>query len=409
MDTEVIVIGAGLAGLTCATALHRRGIPVRVLDQDTAPGGRVQTDVVDGFRCDRGFQLINPAYPMVKEFLDVPALELVAFGTGVLVRTESGLTPLHLNPAAAVSAIRQGLASPAAVARFAAWATPGITSPAALPNHPDTSLARSLDTAKITGTFRDSVLEPFLAGVLADNSMSESANFTKYLVGMFVKGKPSVPAHGMGAVPAQLATALGDAIQLNTSVERIDYTTDGATVHTTDGPITGQKVVLATGSAAAHDLTQRSIVPHKSLCTWWFTTPQAPHSHTFLAVDGTASAGPITNTAVVSNVAPSYAPAGHHLIQATSVIDHVDATPAALPEVKKHLERIYGCDTSQWQLVTQHHIRHALPQLKAPWRLRNTYRTSHAEWVIGDYTTAGSIQHAMSSGAQAALDISTAH
>src|SRR3954452_5593981 len=84
-DTEVLVVGAGLAGLACARRLTAAGVTVSVLEAAETVGGRVRTDVVDGFRCDVGFQLINPAYPEVRRVLDVAALRLRPLPAGVVV------------------------------------------------------------------------------------------------------------------------------------------------------------------------------------------------------------------------------------------------------------------------------------------------------------------------------------
>lgn len=102
MDAEVIVVGAGLAGLQCARQLSRAGLEVRVLEAADDLGGRVRTDIIDGFRCDRGFQVLNPAYPAVQREVDVAALQLAHFGHGVAVRDSEGITvvadPLSLDP-----------------------------------------------------------------------------------------------------------------------------------------------------------------------------------------------------------------------------------------------------------------------------------------------------------------------
>ena len=68
--TEVVVIGAGLAGLSCALSLEASGIPVSLLEASDVPGGRVRTDMVEGFLLDRGFQVLLTAYPEAKRLLD---------------------------------------------------------------------------------------------------------------------------------------------------------------------------------------------------------------------------------------------------------------------------------------------------------------------------------------------------
>lgn len=85
MSDGVIVVGAGLSGLACAVRLHGAGVPVRVLEASDGVGGRMRTDIVDGFRLDRGFQVFNTAYPETRRVLDLKALDLRSFASGLLV------------------------------------------------------------------------------------------------------------------------------------------------------------------------------------------------------------------------------------------------------------------------------------------------------------------------------------
>jgi len=94
VDCDVVVIGAGLAGLRCADRLAKEGRSVVLLDGADAVGGRQRTDEVDGLLLDRGFQVLNPAYPAVRRWVDVDALDLHTFGAGLLVRREHGLVTL---------------------------------------------------------------------------------------------------------------------------------------------------------------------------------------------------------------------------------------------------------------------------------------------------------------------------
>src|SRR5688500_12498483 len=88
MDADVIVIGAGMAGLSCAIALHRRGVDVTVLEASDGVGGRARSDLVDGFRRDRGFQVLLTAYPEARRQLDLDALALRPFPPGAMVRID---------------------------------------------------------------------------------------------------------------------------------------------------------------------------------------------------------------------------------------------------------------------------------------------------------------------------------
>lgn len=90
MSDTVVVVGAGLAGLSCAVRLHAAGVPVRVVEAAGEVGGRVRTDIVDGFRLDRGFQVFNTAYPEAGRVLDIGALDLGVIASGLIVFDRGG-------------------------------------------------------------------------------------------------------------------------------------------------------------------------------------------------------------------------------------------------------------------------------------------------------------------------------
>ena len=200
--------GAGLAGLRCARRLTELGHEVIVLESSDAVGGRMRTDVVDGFRCDRGFQVLNPAYPAVRRWVDVGALDLKPFGSGVLVRRADGLQvvadPIR-EPRLLAQTMRSGYLHPRELAGVTRWTARVIADPKTdLANR--TRPSRDvLDEAGVTGRLRREVLDPFLAGVLVDSHGGSSANFTKLLVRMFALGGRPSRRRGMQALPEQVA------------------------------------------------------------------------------------------------------------------------------------------------------------------------------------------------------------
>ena len=118
----VVVVGAGLAGLAAARYLTGRGIPVTVLEGSDAVGGRIRTDIVDGFRLDRGFQLYNPAYPEGARVLDHDALDLKAFVAGARIVVDRGgrrkverVADPRRQPSWAVSSLLARIGSPLVV------------------------------------------------------------------------------------------------------------------------------------------------------------------------------------------------------------------------------------------------------------------------------------------------------
>lgn len=87
-SADVLIIGGGLAGLCCSLRLHQSGLSFQVLEASDGVGGRVRTDMVDGFLLDRGFQVLLTAYPEAQKVLDYDALNLKPFYPGLSFDTK---------------------------------------------------------------------------------------------------------------------------------------------------------------------------------------------------------------------------------------------------------------------------------------------------------------------------------
>jgi phytoene dehydrogenase-like protein len=413
MSYDVVVVGAGLAGLTCARELERAGHIALVLERSDGVGGRVRTDVIDGFRCDRGFQLLNPAYPAARQLLDLEALELRCFPAGVALAGGKDVTVLadpRRRPGDLGRTLRSGYLRPAELTRLAAWAAPALGSVRHLLERPDEPLAQSLDRAGVEGRLRREVLEPFLAGVLAEGGGQTSATFVRLLARSFARGTPGVPARGMSALPEQLARDLAGEVSLQTEVTALNPAPGGWRVASSRGEYAARAVVVATDAPAAEHLTGVRSPGMNGLVTYWFDAAdppgRSPMEQAFLVLDPTRD-GPVVNTAVMSRVAPEYAPAGRHLVQATTLAPHAGSGGAAGAEasVRTQLERMYRTSTGAWQLVVRHDVPAALPRQAPGVPLRRPVDLGEGRFVAGDHRDTASIQGALVSGRRAAAAV----
>ena len=400
---RVAVVGAGLAGLVCGRRLVEHGAEVTVYEQGDQVGGRVRTDLIDGYRCDRGFQLINPAYPAVPRELDVPALDLRAFGAGVVVAHGSQrfrLADPRRMPGAIADTVMAPVGTLAEKMAFAGWAMGSLWPVPKLLAAEDTTLAASLDHAGVRGPLRTGVVDQFLAGVLADADQQSSATFSLMLVRSFLLGNPSVPSLGMGRVPEQLAAGLpGGSLCLGVEIEQVEP----GVVRGSMGEARVDAVVVATDPTSAARLVAVEAPRMRALTTFWYGTeepPADPAQAKLLHLDADHR-GPVVNSAVMTAVAPSYAPAGRQLIAATVL----GADEAAEPEARRELARMYGTDTSGWELITTHAIAEALPTQSAPLRVRRPVRLADGLFVAGDHRDTASIQGALVSGRRAARSV----
>ena len=408
-DAPVVVVGAGLAGLACAQRLASRGIDVAVLEAADAVGGRVRTDVVDGYRCDRGFQLLNPAYPVLDRVLDQGDLDLRPFGAGVILAggdrdwllADPRRVPRAL-PVTVRSAFSAPVGNPAELARAAAWAARSLLPVRAQLNRPDRSWGADLDAYGVTGPLRRGVLEPFLAGVLAEDDGSTSANLVGLLVRSFLLGTPAVPSLGMSRLPEVIAATLpAGAVRLATPVRAVRAGARPA-VQTDDGEQPAAAVVVAADPRTAARLTGIQEPGMKALTTFWHAAPVAPDRRPYLHLD-TERRGPVVNTAVLTSVAPSYAPAGSALV-ATTVLG-TDGSRSAEQAARAQAGLVYGVDTGSWELVTTHVIADALPVQTPPLRARGHNLTGDGIVLAGDHLDTASIQGALVSGRRAATRV----
>ncbi|MFD4407848.1 FAD-dependent oxidoreductase [Nocardia sp. NPDC058499] len=215
MPIDIVVVGAGLAGLAAAIHLQRHGVDVLVCEAGDEVGGRIRTDRVEGFRLDRGFQVLLPAYPELRRQVDLPRLGLRPFTRGVIamgVDRRWWLTgPWHGRAALAGAADLFGH-RPVDVAALAALALRDGLGPVALARrHTTRSVAEELPHWHLSARTIDDVLRPFPAGVFLDPLLSTDARVFHLIWRCFLRGGGAVPAEGMQALPQQLAGNLADA------------------------------------------------------------------------------------------------------------------------------------------------------------------------------------------------------
>ncbi|MEP7090572.1 MAG: NAD(P)/FAD-dependent oxidoreductase [Nocardioidaceae bacterium] len=408
---DVVVVGAGLAGLACARELSGHGLDVRVLEADDAVGGRVRTDHVDGFTLDRGFQVLNTAYPALEGLVDLDALDLRDFepSASVLLDGErvlvgSPLRDLH----AATSALRLPVGGIVGKAALAAYAARCLVLPASVVRHrEDIGAAQAWERARIPADVVDGLLRPFFSGVLLEEDMSTSRRFTDLMVKMFVRGRSTVPAGGMQRLPEQIAGLLPvGTVRLGTPVHDVA----ASRVGTDDGPVEARGVVVATDAWAAARLLPGVLEtpPARGVTTVYHVADELPGAMGRLLLD--AGRSPVANSVAISVAAPEYAPGGRVLVSTSMVHGSVPAEIDGV-EVRAALARLHGVDTSSWELLASYDLPHALPGMPAPHPMRRPVRLpvtggpGGMVYVAGDHRDTSSIQGALVSGRRAARSV----
>ncbi|MFP4227779.1 MAG: protoporphyrinogen/coproporphyrinogen oxidase [Salinivenus sp.] len=404
---DVLVVGAGLAGLACARRLHQRGLSVQVLEASDRVGGRVRTDTVDGFRLDDGFQVLLTAYPALRRELDYEALDLHAFTNGALVRYNGAFHrvadpfrhPLDV-PGTLIGPIGT-LTDKARVAR--AWRD--LTT-SALPDLMAREERTTIDVLRTRWGFSDAIINrffrPFLGGIFLDRTLSASSRMFEFVFKMFAEGQTVLPAGGMDQIPKQMRARLpDDAVRLSAPVDSID----DQTVTLADGDtVTAPHVVVATDAPAANRLVgDVSPTAGRSTTCLYYAAPHSPLDDPILVLNGDG-VGPINNLAVPSDVAPGYAPDDRALVSVTVVEDPPEADETLERAVREQLIDWFGLRAGGWTHLKTVEVSYALPEQAPPFLSppEREVRRREGLYVCGDHTRTASLNGAVASGHAAA-------
>lgn len=401
---DIAIVGAGLAGLAAAREASIHGLDVRVVEAADDVGGRVRSDVVDGFILDRGFQLYNPAYPEAARVLDHEALDLTALTPGVVVATRGGRTRLgdpRRVPSWAADAASPRTGSLTSKLRFARYAwgcsRDAVDDVLAREDKPSSVVLRSTG---VDARLYDRVLRPFLTGVFLEPDLRTSRHFMDLTLRSFVRGRPSLPRAGMRAIPYQLRDALPDGSVVLGS--RVSAAAPGTVAHD-GGTIEARAVIVATDGTTAARLVPAITAPAwNSVTTWYFVAPAGTSVTDGLGVlvlDGDNS-GPVINALAVSNAVASYSPDTRVLISA-SVLG-TDTSAEQQERVRAQLQVMFAVPTVGWDMIGVYAIAHALPAMPPPFPVRRPVAMGDGLFVAGDHRDTSSIQGAMVSGRRAA-------
>ena len=402
--TDVVVVGAGLAGLTCACDLARAGISCEVVEASDGIGGRVRTDRVDGYRLDRGFQILLDAYPEVHRRLDLDALALGRFEPGAMVRTGGAFhrvgDPLRRpwDLPATLAAPIGTLADKVRVARMVLDVRTHRVGE--LLRRRDGTTAQRLAAAGFSDRIVESFWRPLFAGIQLDPALEVSSRRFDVILRMLAVGGTGVPAEGMGAIPAQLAAGLPRRmLRLGAGVATVD---SGRVVLLDGERIGARAVVVATDGPTAHRLL-RGRVPDpgsRAAACCWFSDPSAPVAGARLLLDGEGS-GPARNVAVMSEVAPTYAPPGRSLLAAA--VPGPDALdPTVTERVRHQLAQWFDSSRGDWEHLRTDVIPHGQPTQAPPFHPKRSVDLGEGIFVCGDHRDTASIQGAMFSGGRTA-------
>lgn len=403
---DVIIIGAGLAGLAAARHCAKAGLSPLVLEGADDVGGRLTTESVDGFLLDRGFQVMLDSYPEARAVLDYEALQLGRFAPGALVRRSDGFGRVAdpwRSPLAGVGSLLSGVFTVGDALRMLRLRSDAMLSLEGEPvAHGEVTAARALHARGFSDRAINRFFRPFFGGVFLDPQLSASQEWFEFLFGMFATGSATLPANGMQAIPRQLAAALPTgSVRTKAQVRAVH---EGVVELARGEQLSARAIIVATDARHASVLIPTMRAPAWNACaTLYYAAPTSPLSAPLLVLDGEGRRGPVNHVCVPSDIAPSYAPPGQALISAT-VIGTPPTEDAGLDrDARAQMTRWFGDQVKGWRLLKIAHVPYSLPRAAPRADARDAaVRVSAGVYACGDYLETPSINGALRSGRRAA-------
>ena len=406
--TEVIIIGGGLAGLTAANRLHAQGIDFQLVEAADRVGGRVKTDVIDGYRFDHGFQVMLTAYPETIQLLDYKALKLKKFLPGAMLLQENGKTDRIGDPlrdagsllptlTASVGSVFDKMRILRLKMRLSNLSRADIFSQPS-----KTTLAALQEDYGFNEKMIDRFFKPFFSGIFLETELKTDRRMFDFVFKMFGEGYAVVPELGMEEISKQLAANLPqEKIHTGVKVQSLDK--EGV-ILSDGGRLSAKKILIATqATGLVKDYAAEVNTRYVSTTHVHFSTDNPPLDKAVIALN-TEKNRLVNNLCVINKVAKSYAPEGKHLISLSVVGNQGFSEKDLVKNIKTELKKWFGNATDDWQHLHTRHIDYALPEQIA---VRNDLNDNELKinentYVCGDFLLNGSINAAIKTGRKAA-------
>ncbi|MEM9546067.1 MAG: NAD(P)/FAD-dependent oxidoreductase [Bacteroidota bacterium] len=403
MNASVIIIGGGLSGIMAARQMHQSGIDFLMLEASDRIGGRIKTDVVDGFRLDHGFQVLLTAYPEAQNTLDYAALDLKLFDPGALLLYSNGSQDTIGDPLRRFSSLFPTLFSKAGNLidkmkilrlrnRLAQLSVEDL-----FRQEEKTTLEVLQGEYGFSSTMIDNFFKPFFAGIFLEKDLKTSRRMFDFVFKMFGKGAAAIPNLGMEQIPISLAKELPEkSILTNTRVDRIE----NQTVYLTDGSsFSSPHIIIATEATGLIQDFKPFNKTHQSTTHVHFTADEAPFSKKLIALN-TSHKRIVNNLCVINSIAAGYSTSDKALISLSIVGKTEKKEEEMLKDIKKELKTWFGSSVETWEHLHTRRVDYALP---------NQYNVSNSAlpaelkireglYVCGDHLANGSINAAMNVG-----------
>ena len=402
---SIHIIGGGISGLIAARVLEEHGLSATIIEATDRLGGRVKTDVVDGYNLDHGFQVLLTAYPAAKKYLDFDALALQEFLPGSAI-FKNGKQKIIGDPLRNLSLLLPTLFSGIGTVndKIKILALNRRLKKKSIQNifaEKEQTTRVYLENIGFSEAIITNFFTPFFSGIFLENKLDTSSRMFEFVYKMFGEGNAALPKDGIQAIPKQLFEKLKNTTCVfNTKVKSVE---NGSIILESGEIIKSNFTIIATQASGLVSNLKNQATLWKSCDTLYFEVTKREIRKPLIGLIAAPNA--LINNIFYHTSLQTSATATKELLSVT-VIDRQNLTNKQLvAEVQKELKEL--CNIDSCTFIKQYNIPMALPKLQdiEYEMLPSETRLTEAIFLAGDTQLNGSLNAAMIAGERAALEV----
>lgn len=404
-DYKIYIVGAGVSGLIAAKVLEDHGFSPIIIEATDRVGGRVKTDIVEGYQLDHGFQVLLTSYPAAQKYLNFDTLDLQHFLPGAAI-FQNGNQKILGDPLRNISllfpTLFSGIGSVSDKIKILKLNL--ILKKTGLEEifaKPEKTTYNYLVDFGFSKDMIDTFFKPFFSGIFLEANLETSSRMFEFVYKMFGEGSAALPKAGIEAIPLQLKKNLKvTKFLFNTSVKTVE---ENKIILDNGTELENHYTIIATENNGLLKNSSVKKIEWKSCETFYFETTQKNINKKLIGLIADKDA--LINNIFYHTSLETMHHADKELLSVTVVKEHQLNGEQLQKQVEQELKQFCGIEILRF--LKQYSIPKALPKLEnLKYEIQPAEtQFSNSIFLAGDVQLNGSLNAAMLAGERAALGV----
>lgn len=397
---DVIIVGAGLSGLSAAYQLQQKGYKVAIYEANGKVGGRCKSDYIDGYILDKGLHFFQKGYSESKNTFDYKSLRMEPIYPGAMIHYNNNFH-LVTNPLRNIGDVFSMAFLPFMNFRdkikLASMLTFLMTSSDdQLKKFHSITTKEYLLSRGFSDKLIDTLFRPLCHAIYFDSTLNTSAYLFTSMMKNFAFEESALPAHGIGSIAVQLGEKLeNNTVHFHSKVKKISKNS----IELASGEvIEAKKVIVSIPPQEVEKIfpERTTEVEYSPYTCLYFSTKTPPVKSAIILLNGKEE-GIVSHVFVPTTIQPSYAPPGNHLVCVTLKSFEDKEEDELIDDILKELIDWFGVKVNDWMHIKTYHIENALPTVHSNHEINYTEVVDGIHFC-GDGLSYGSVNNALISG-----------